>query len=72
MFKGIASPQTNLYNQNHKLPFFLIFFCGSDNLKPKRKPQGLRDSSLIVNERNVEQNIKIEIAKEIKPIKPKK
>jgi len=41
-------------------------------LKPKRKPQGLRDSSLIVNERNIEQNIKNEIAKEIKPTKPKK
>ena len=52
--------------------FFSHILYGSDNLKPKRKPQGLRDSSLIVNERNIEQNIKNEIAKEIKPTKPKK
>ena len=41
-------------------------------LKPKRKPQGIRGlNNQTVKENNVEQNIKTEIAKEIKPSKIK-
>lgn len=41
-------------------------------LKPKRKPQGIRGlNNQTVKEKNVEQNIKTEIAKEIKPTKIK-
>ncbi len=41
-------------------------------VKPKRKPLGVRSSNpQIINEKNLEQNIRSEIAKEIKPNKPK-
>ena len=40
-------------------------------MKPKRKPQGIRGSINIVDEKLIEQNVKNEIAKEIKPSKPK-
>lgn len=41
-------------------------------MKPKRKPQGIRGlNNQTVKEKNVEQNIKTEIAKEIKPTKIK-
>ena len=41
-------------------------------MKPKRKPQGIRGmNSQLLNEKSLEQNIKNEIAKEIKPNKPK-
>lgn len=35
-------------------------------MKPKKK-QGLRSSGSFVNEKNIEQNVRNEIAKEIKP-----
>lgn len=41
-------------------------------MKPKRKPQGIRGASnQVINEKTLEHNIKNEIAKEIKPSKPK-
>lgn len=41
-------------------------------MKPKRKQVGVRGlSNQVVNEKSIEQNIKNEIAKEIKPNKPK-
>lgn len=41
---------------------------GVINLKPKKKPQGLRSSNQrLIDEKNIEQNIKNEIAREIKP-----
>ena len=41
-------------------------------MKPKRKPQGVRGiNNQIVNEKSLEQNIRNEIAREIKPSKPK-
>ena len=50
--------------------FHIIY--GSDTLKPKRKPQGIRSlSDQTINEKSLEKNIKTEIAKEIKPGKPK-
>lgn len=41
-------------------------------MKPKRKPQGVRNiNSCAINEKSLEKNVKNEIAKEIKPSKPK-
>ena len=41
-------------------------------MKPKRKPQGIRGkNNQLLNEKSLEQNIKNEIAKEIKPSRPK-
>ena len=55
----------------NKLVIVYIFYW-SDSLKPKRKPLGVRSSNpQIINEKNLEQNIRNEIAKEIKPNKPK-
>ncbi len=37
-------------------------------MKPKKKPQGIRSSnSHLVNEQNLENNVRNEIAREIKP-----
>ncbi len=41
---------------------------GVMKLKPKKKPQGIRNSgSNLVNESQIEKNVRNEIAKEIKP-----
>ena len=41
-------------------------------LKPKKKPQGIRGlNNQTIKEKNLEQNVRTEIAKEIKPSKIK-